>query len=98
MATNISNPSPSHDAEPEWQALLKTTNLPEGFGQHNAEGETFSSKQLTKSQKLILGLSLSCNPEADYWLFPPVRRVPCPLQVHSECLPCCLMTDNPSNF
>lgn len=53
MATNISNPSPSHYAEPEGQALLKTTNLPEGSGQHNAERETFSSKQLKKKESEI---------------------------------------------
>lgn len=56
MATNISDPSPSNYAEPQWQALLKTTILPEGSRQHNAKGETFSSKQSKKSQKSILGL------------------------------------------
>lgn len=59
MTTNISNPSPSHYAEPQWQALLKTAILPEGSSQHNAKEETFSSKQSKKSRKLILGLPLS---------------------------------------
>lgn len=62
MTTNISNPSSSHYAEPQWQALLKTAILPEGFPalvnmmQKQKLSQVNSQK---KSQKLILGLPLS---------------------------------------
>lgn len=52
MTTNISNPSSSHYAEPQWQALLKTAILPEGSSQHDAKAETFSSKQSKKKSEI----------------------------------------------
>lgn len=55
MTNNISNPSPSHYAEPQWQAVLKTTILLKALDNTMQNQKPSQDKQSKKESEINSG-------------------------------------------